>query len=164
MGADQIRKLFGYNSWAWRRVFPSVEELDFETYHAPRQIFGKSSIHQILVHAMSAEFVWWSRCQGESPTALFDPGDYADFTAVHAHWREIIHKWANFVQWLSEEDCLQPVSYYNTRGAAFTLQLIDIMQHVVNHATEHRSQLTPILYNLNAPTPPLDYILYQIRL
>ena len=116
MIADHMRKLFAYNSWAWQHIFASITQLDPSDYHAPRQLFGASSIHFILVHAMSAESIWLARIQGESPTALFDPAAYADFTAVHDQWRDIIHNWANFVQWLNDTHCKANVSYQNTNG------------------------------------------------
>lgn len=162
MISDQMRKLFGYNNWAWQRVFASVEKLDLEAYHAPRPVFG-GSIHGVLVHAMSAEYVWLMRCKGESPSAMLDPKDYADFTAVVTDWRRIIHNWANEVQWLTDERCFEPIHYETTRGQKRTLPLVDILQHVINHATEHRSQLTPILYHLDVPTEPLDYMLYCLQ-
>ncbi len=164
MIADHMRKLFAYNSWAWQHVFASVTQLDPSDYHATRHLFGDSSIHKILVHAMAAESIWLARIQGESPTALFDPAAYAGFTAVYTHWRDIIHNWANYVQWLSNTDCKKDIAYQNTSGTAFTLRLSDLMQHVINHATEHRSQLTPMLFQLGVPTPPLDYMRFQLKL
>lgn len=162
MIADQMRKLFAFNNWAWQRVFESVETLDVDTYKAPRPIFGES-IHGTLVHALSAEYIWLMRCKGESPNAMLDPTDYPDFTAVVTDWRRITHTWANYIQWVTDEQCQQQIAYQNTRGQAFTLPLVDILQHVVNHATEHRSQVTPILFHLGAPTRPLDYMLFRLQ-
>jgi uncharacterized damage-inducible protein DinB len=162
MIAEQMRKLMAYNQWAWRRLFASAAKLDTADYQAERMLF-QGSIHGTLVHSMAAEWIWLSRCQGESPTVLFDPHDYADFTAVQAAWAEIFHKWANTVQWLDDAQCARMVDYRNTRGSGFALALADIIQHVANHATEHRSQLTPILAGLGAPTQPLDYMLFMVR-
>lgn len=163
MIAEQMRKLFAYNNWAWQQVYASVRELDEAAYRAPRPIFGDSSIHNVLVHAMSAEYIWLERCRGTSPTGLFAPEDYADFDAVVQQWRKFTHGWGNYVQWLSDEDLERVVDYRNTRGNGFSLPLVDILQHVINHATEHRSQLTPILFALGKPTEPLDYMLFRLR-
>lgn len=163
MLSDQMRRLFSYNAWAWQHVYVSVEQLDHEAYHAPRPLFNHS-IHSILVHCMTAEYIWYTRCQGESPTDLFNPADFADLTAVLQAWSPVRHSWANYLQWLSDEDCKQFVEYRNTSGTPFTLRLADLLLHVVNHATEHRSQLTPILYDLGVPTKPLDYMRYRLGL
>ena len=162
MIADQMRKLFAFNTWAWQRVFASVEKLSDEDYHAPRQLF-EGSIHGTLVHCLSAEYIWLSRVEGVSPKGLFDPEEYASFAAVLEHWQPVTVKWTNFVKELTAEQCSQVIEYRNTRGSGFSLLLVDILQHVVNHATEHRSQITPILYHLGVPTQPLDYMRFQIR-
>jgi uncharacterized damage-inducible protein DinB len=162
MIADQMRKLFAFNSWAWQRVFASVEKLNDQDYHAPRQLF-EGTIHGTLVHCLSAESIWLARCEGVSPDSLLDPQEYSGFTAVRENWRPVAANWARYVQGLSDAQCAQVIEYRNTRGNGFSLQLVDILQHVVNHATEHRSQLTPILYHLEVPTQPLDYMRFQLR-
>jgi len=161
MVAQQMRKMFAFNSWAWQRVFASVEQLNDQAYKEPRNLFD-GSIHGTLVHCMSAEDIWYSRCKGSSPGSLFDPRDFADFKAVRAFWQTIWDNWADFLRSLSDDQCAGVVNYKNTRGDNFSLILVDVLQHVVNHATEHRSQVTPILYHLDVPTQPLDYMLFQL--
>ena len=162
MIADQMRKLFAFNGWAWQRVFRSVEKLSDQDYFTPRQLFDKS-IHATLVHCLSAETIWLSRCEGVSPDSLFDPQKFSSFAAVHDQWQPVSDNWTRYVLGLSDEGCAHVIEYRSTSGNGFSLQLVDILQHVVNHATEHRSQLTPILYHLDLPTQPLDYIRFQLR-
>ena len=161
MIAEQMRKLFAFNEWAWLWVFASVEKLDEEAYKEPRVLF-EGNIHATLVHCMSAESVWMSRCLGISPDAMFNPESYADFLVVRMAWQPVSRDWRSFLQIVSDEDCRRIVEYQNTRGNEFSLPMVDILQHVVNHATEHRSQLTPLLFDLGIPTRPLDYMLFQL--
>jgi uncharacterized damage-inducible protein DinB len=161
MIADQMRRFFAYNTWAWQRVYASVEQLDSEAYYAPRPVF-QNSVHTLLVHCMAAEQIWYARCQGESPAALLNPADIADFSALLEEWSHVRHRWANYLQWMSDEDCKQIIEYRTTQGKGYSLRLADILQHVINHATEHRSQLTPILHELGLPTEALDYIRYRL--
>ncbi|MCA9958247.1 MAG: DinB family protein [Anaerolineales bacterium] len=163
MIADQMRRLFSYNTWAWQHVYACVEKLDDTAYHASRSLF-QGSIHSLLVHSMSAEQIWFVRCHGESPNTLFNAADFADFAAVRAQWGPIRHGWANYLQWLSDEDCKKFINYRNTKGQPYSVRQLDILQHVVNHATEHRSQLTLVLHEVGFPTEPLDYILFRTRL
>lgn len=160
MVAEQMRKLFAFNEWAWQRVFASVRKLDEESYTEPRLLF-EGNIHATMVHCMAAESIWLSRCIGISPDSLFKPDTYADFSAVRTAWQPITRDWRSFLKLVDDKDCRRIVEYQNTRGAEFAAPLVDILQHVVNHATEHRSQLTPILYDLDLATLPLDYILFQ---
>lgn len=164
MIADQMKKLFNFNHWAWQRVYASVQELSEADYMAVRPVFNQDdSIHSLLVHCLAAESIWLSRCLGHSPKALFHPADFADFAAVQSRWATVEDDWHNFLRGLSDADMARPVEYRNTRGNGFTLVLVDILQHVANHATEHRSQITPILFQLGRPTQPLDFLHYCLR-
>lgn len=161
MIADHMRRLFSYNTWAWQQLFVSIEKLDATAYHASRPLFH-NSLHGILVHSLNAEYIWFSRSQGDSPTTTLNPADFPDFTAVRHFWGPVRHGWANYLQWLSDENCKKFIEYRNTAGVPHTIRLLDLLQHVVNHGTEHRSQITPWLTELGVPTPPLDYLNFRM--
>lgn len=156
---EQYNNLFDYNAWAWQRVFPSVTKLSNAHYMLDRGFFW-GSIHGMLVHALSAEFTWLQRLYGHSPDALFDPADYADFGAVQAHWQVVNADLLAYVSQLTSDRLNQTVTYHTTSGKRHETAIADILHHLANHSTEHRSQLTPVLYRLNVPTQPLDYIFY----
>ncbi len=153
---------FSYNDWAWQRVFGSVRQLSAESYHRERGFFW-GSVHGMLVHSLSAESIWLERSKGYSPKSLLDPADYADFHAVLAHWSTVTIAWHDFLESLSDDNLFRAVSYQSTGGKARQNSQQEILQHVLFHAMEHRSQLTPILHLLRVPTPPLDYIRFALE-
>jgi uncharacterized damage-inducible protein DinB len=159
-----MRQYFAFNSWAWRQVFESVQTLDDVAYHAVRLNLFHDTIHAQLVHGMAIERVWYWHCLGELETRMMVPADFSDFTAVAVQWRTIRHAWANFLQPLTDEQIGRPLPGPQQLGARFRIRVIDAVLHIVNHGTEHRSQLTPILADLGAPTKPLDYIRFRIQL
>ncbi|MFN2137031.1 MAG: DinB family protein [Candidatus Promineifilaceae bacterium] len=159
MIASHFRQLFQYNSWAWDRLFAGARRLDKADYYAERMLFSKT-VHASLVHCLGAEYIWLERCNGRSPDALFTPETFASLEAIEEAWLPVREGWELFLTGQEDQDFAQPISYHNTRGDAFTLPLKDLCQHVINHATEHRSQLTPILYFAGAATEPLDYMLF----
>lgn len=159
MTVNSIQRLYDYNDWAWQQLFPSLAQLDDVAYKADRGFFW-GSLHRVLVHAMSAEYIWYERIMGTSPTAMLDPADYADFAVVQAEWTAIDGNLRHFVATLTDQDLDRQIDYTDRSGQPFSTQLGDILLHVVNHATEHRSQMTPVLFALNVPTPPLDYIFF----
>jgi len=157
-----MRRLFAYNRWAWDRVFPSVEQLPAAEYFLDRGSFIHS-IHSGLVHSMSAEWVWLSRIHGSSPATMMDPASFPDFGAIKARWMPINAEFQTYVGSLLEGDLQRTVTFSNTRGREGTMILGDLLQHVINHATEHRSQITPALWTLGFPTPPLDYMIFCLE-
>ncbi|MEZ4863462.1 MAG: DinB family protein [Caldilineaceae bacterium] len=159
MTVKHIQRLYDYNDWAWHQLFPSLARLDDVAYKEDRGFFW-GSLHSVLVHSMSAEYIWYQRIMGTSPTAMLDPADYADFPVVQSQWAEIDGKLRQFVATLADEDLVRQIDYTDRSGQPYSTQLGDILLHVVNHSTEHRSQMTPVLFALNVPTPPLDYIFF----
>jgi uncharacterized damage-inducible protein DinB len=159
MSVDRMRRLYDYNLWAWNRVFPSVEQLSAEEYARDRGSFW-GSIHQALVHSMSAEWIWLSRIHGTSPDRMLAAQDFADFAAVQTHWMPINAEFQTYVGSLTDGDLQRTVVFSTTGSREGTMILGDLLQHVINHATEHRSQISPVLWTLGVPTPPLDYMLY----
>lgn len=158
----QIQNLYAYNNWAWDHVFGSLEKLPDEVYKAARPFFWES-LHGVTVHSMAAEAIWLARIQGSSPAGMPSPADFADFMAVKERWLMLRTAWEAFLHSLSTEELAREVVYRNTRGNGFTLPLADILLHVANHATEHRSQMTPVLYALGVGTEPLDYMRFCLR-
>lgn len=163
MMADHMRQYFAFNNWAWQQIFESVQTLDDVAYHAVRPTLFHDTIHAQLVHVMATERVWYWHCLGEPETTMLAPADFADFTAVSTQWRTIRHAWANYLQSLTEEELQGALPASGGLGGRFRIRVIDVVLHVINHGTEHRSQLTPILTKLGAPTNPLDYMRFRIR-
>lgn len=156
-----FERQFAYNRWAWGEIFKSVEQLDSATYKQEMGYFW-GSIHVMMVHGLSAEYVWRERCMGSSPTALFNAADFADFAAVREKWlpeMDAFHAWLT----QTDEDTFgRTIKYKSTKGTPRSCPLSEILQHVVNHATEHRSHISPVLYNLGYPTISLDFMYFCV--
>ena len=156
MSIQSVGRLFEYNKWAWQRVFPSLEALSAEEYFAERPFFWQS-LHGLAVHGYSAERNWLKRsrdaCSPRRPTAE----EFASFAAIRAVWEPTWVEWQEFIGSLTPSALAKTVAYGNDEGEGFNLLLDDVLRHVVNHATEHRSQMTPTLARLGHPTEPLDF-------
>lgn len=162
MSADSIRKLYRYNQWAWGRVWPSLEQLPDEAVKAERPFFW-GSLHGLAVHGAFAEGVWLRRLHGESPQKMWDPAEFADTAAVRARWEAGNQQLQAYLAGLTDTDLARLIHYKNTQGETFSLAQGDILQHLANHGTEHRSQMTPILFQLGVPTPPLDFMIFCLN-
>lgn len=161
MFTHHFERRFAYNNWAWDAVFASLEKLDEAEYLAERPFFWKS-LHEVTVHCLSAEYVWLNRCLGQYVT-MFDPAGLPNFPAVKERWLPVRADFTTFLNGLSEADYQnRMVDYRNSRGNGFALSLPDLLTHVLNHATEHRSQMTPVLHNLGVPTAGLDYMRFAL--
>lgn len=159
MSLDMIRTLYNYNAWANGRVLDTATQLSLEQLQATMGAsFG--SIHATLVHVMGGQWIWLSRWQGTSPTAMLNPADYPDLAAIRRRWDEIERDTQAFVQVLDEAGLHRIVNYRNTGGDPFAYPLWQLMLHQVNHATQHRSEVAMVLTEFGYSPDWLDLIGY----
>lgn len=161
MSVQSADRLFAYNMWAWNRVFPSLAALPEEEYFAERPFFWHS-LHGLAVHGFSSERNWLLRSRdGSSP----QPATVAEFPtlgALHSSWGPLWVAWQEFLDSLTPSVLANPIQYRSDAGEGVGILLDDVLRHVMNHGTEHRSQMTPVLAQLGHPTEPLDFSYFAI--
>ncbi len=162
MTNSAILRMFEYNEWAWQRVFPSLAALPEAEYFAERPFFWHS-LHGLAVHSFGADWIWLQRCRGVSPSALPAVESVADLADLRHQWDPVRAEFREYVAGLTDEQLVENFQYRNTAGKPYTFSLDDLLRHVMNHATEHRSQMTPTLFQLGHPTEQLDYLYFARR-
>jgi uncharacterized damage-inducible protein DinB len=154
-----IRTLYDYNAWANRQILDSAAQLTPDQLRAAGSA-SFESIHETLVHTMSAQWMWLSRWQGSSPSAMLDPADYAGVAAIDARWRRIEQDTQDFMAGLDDTALARVVEYTNTKGQRYEYPLWQLMLHQVNHATQHRSEAAAMLTQFGHSPGWLDLIRY----
>ncbi|MEX1020130.1 MAG: DinB family protein [Litorilinea sp.] len=160
MQKSELITLFDYNYWANRKIFDAAAQATRTQLTEPRQLSWES-IFQTLTHILSAEWIWRVRCQeGISPRAFLNPADFADMAALLARWREEEAALRAFLEDLPAGEVTQIVQYSNTRGDTFEKPLWQILIHVVNHGTQHRSEVALYLTDLGFSPGDIDFSRY----
>ncbi len=67
-----------------------------------------------------------------------------------------------FLAELGEEEVQRVVRYTNTRGQTYAAPLWQMMGHLVNHGTQHRSEAAMILSRLGYSLGDLDMLIFLI--
>ena len=141
LSLEDLKTLYAFNAWARTRMLGVVALLDAAAYRADlRNSFG--SIHATLVHTLGAEEIWLRRWRGEWPTAMAAPEAFASFAEVRAYWQNLAAAEDQFLTGLTDPDILRGIRYTDTKGQEHATPLWCMMQHVVNHSTYHRGQIT----------------------
>jgi uncharacterized damage-inducible protein DinB len=156
---ELIEQYYRYNTWANGRILETAAEISPQKYFAETNPnFG--SIHNTLVHIMSAQWLWLNRWKGVSLKAMLNPETFPDLTAVRTRWTEIEEATGVFVLTCTEESLARPLSYQNLRGETFAYPLWNMMLHQVNHATQHRSETAMILTQYGHSTGAMDFLVF----
>ncbi len=157
---DHLRMLFNYTYWAHKRVWTNcILPLSDEQYRQPLD-YSIGSIHNQVVHTMSAEWMWLSRIHGHNPSAMLNPDDFADRDAVRARWDALEAEMRAYVDGLPADVSSLTFTYTTTSGKSYTQPVSHILFQLINHGTDHRAQTLAMIHTLGGATIAQDLIMY----
>ncbi len=90
---------------------------------------------------------WVNRLSGEEVLPHLEFDDYSTRTIVKALWDEAKAEFINYVYSLSQAQLDEMVRYeIANRGVVSSSQRWEVLLHLANHATDHRSQILAMLH------------------
>jgi uncharacterized damage-inducible protein DinB len=151
MTYDDLRLLLDYHYWARDRVYSALEPLTAGQF---TRDLGNSfgSIRDTVAHLYGADWVWRSRWDGESPAALPDPAGFPDLTSIRAAWAAEEARVRAVLTRLGPDGVLRPLPY-ERNGVRQQQPFAHMLQHLVNHGSYHRGQVTTMLRQVGAAPP-----------
>ncbi len=149
MKPEEMLALYEYNAWADRRALQAASALTPEQF--TKQL-GSSffSVRDTLAHIYGVEWLWLERFQGRSPSAIPDDPEFADVAKLQASWAAFEPTLLNFVRGLTQQRLNDVMEYKTMKYGVYRNPLSQSMQHLVNHGTYHRGQVTTMLRQLGA--------------
>ncbi len=159
MNRQDIELLYRYDRWANDLVFRCASKLTAEQFTRDLQSSHRS-VRDTLAHILAAEWIWLKRWLGTSPRSLFDPAQFPDVASLSAKLRETEQDQIKFIETLTDESIAAAISYTNTKGEQWEYPLGHMMQHLVNHSSYHRGQVTTMLRQLGAEAVSVDLLYF----
>jgi uncharacterized damage-inducible protein DinB len=152
MTLNDLQLLLDYNYWARDRMLDAAGRLTPEQY---QRDLGSSfgSVHGTLVHIYSAEWIWCMRWQGKSPAQALDPSTLPTLDALRAEWTALEASVRECVAQVGESGLDRVYEYRLLSGLPMRSPFWQMLQHVVNHGTYHRGQVTTMVRQLGAQPP-----------
>ena len=152
MNREELRLLVDFHYWARDRMLEALEPLTPEQF--TRDMANSfRSIRDTVVHIYSAEWVWLTRWMGHSPTAALSAAQFPDLATIRTAWEELEPKVRSFLEGNNNDDLARRIEYRLINGQPGASIFWHMLQHVVNHASYHRGQVTTMLRQLGL-TPP----------
>jgi len=161
MMLQDIFTLYEYNRWANGRALDVAEKLDPAALMKDLKS-SFPSVRDTLAHILGAEWVWLRRWSGESPTKLRAASEFPTVASLRAAFLGLDKERGVFLVSLSEERLQHSFDYRDLAGNPMRLVLAQSLQHVVNHGTYHRGQVTTMLRQLGAPPVSTDMSRFYI--
>ena len=150
MRLADIRYLFAYDRWATRRILASVDGVAPVVWGATGAV-GDRGLGLILVHALGAHQRWRNGLAGTGLSPRPELELLPSPAAVGEAWSE---EWTALDGWLDglTDEWLQRTD----EGVPFW----QMLAHVVNHGTQHRSEAAVILTEAGRSPGDLDMIFF----
>jgi uncharacterized damage-inducible protein DinB len=160
---EDLRTLLDFHYWARDRMLDAVEPLTPEQF---TRDLGSSfrSVRDTVAHIYAAEWIWHMRWRGTSPTALLPADQFPDVATIRRTWaeheRSVRALLIEFAE-LGEAGVARVMPYTLLSGVSSASPFWQMLQHVVNHASYHRGQVTTMLRQLGAaPAKSCDMITF----
>jgi uncharacterized damage-inducible protein DinB len=160
MTVQEARTLINYTYWARDRVLAAADALSTEQFtQGVNSSFG--SVRDTLVHVLSAETAWLSRWKGEGLSGPLTADAFPDLASIKKAWSDEEGKMRSFFETVDEAKLQSVIHYKAFNGQPFSNPLFQMLQHVINHGSYHRGQVTTLLRQFGAPPPKgLDLIVF----
>ncbi len=159
MTVKDLECLYEYGYWANKRLLQVLSQLTPEQF--TEAVAGShGSIRNTLVHVLSAEWGWLSRCGGSERGPALRPDDYPTMESLVDTWRRVQEYVREFLSRLQDHDLARSVEYVNARGERRSMTLGELMQHGANHGVHHRGQVALLLRLLGYTPGNFDLLFY----
>ena len=153
MDVDSLGALVRFHAWANDRIMTTAAQLSDEQFRAP-ETFDHGSAFDTVRHLVDVDWSWRELCIGNDvgDTYVWDHGfTLDDLRALHAFSLDEDTRLRTFVDSLDSEGLARPIG---DRGWPLWL----VIAHVVNHGTQHRSELARYLTQCGYSPGDLDLL------
>ena len=162
MSIALIREHYDYHHWANRRLFDLAVGLGDAVTRDMGKHWSFPTLKGTFAHIYGADHVWLARWKGSSPDRLLGDADVSSMADLRAKWDAFEAEQRGFVDGLGEADLARPLAYKNTQGQEFQVALGALLQHVVNHATHHRSEVATMITLISGSPPDTGINTYRV--
>lgn len=149
MERTDILDLLRYNRWANGQILEQMQQLTLAQLMAPANL-DHGSAFQTLQHALDVEWSWRLMAQQiPAPKLLAEVADISTLAAITEYWEREASELQIFVQGLDEQKLNSLVDYGTPQGwPARRAKVWQILAHIVDHSTQHRTELARYLTDL----------------
>ena len=156
MDADNVLALVRFHAWANDRILTTAAGLSDEEFRRTANL-DHGSAFQTLRHVVDVDWSWREFCIGNDvgDAYVWDQGfALHDLPAIHAFCLEEDSRLRTLVESLDDAAMTEP---WGTR-ADFARPRWLVVAHVVNHGTQHRSELARYLTECGHSPGELDLL------
>lgn len=159
MDAESLLALVRFHAWANERILTTAEALTDDEFRRPAPL-DHGSVFATLRHLADVDWSWREFCTGHDvgKTYVWDHGFVLDdLRSIHDFCREEDARLRTYVASLDDAAVGEQVAGPGALGIAACPRWL-IVVHLVNHGTQHRSELARYLTDCGHSPGELDLL------
>ena len=152
---ELIQTFTQYHLDMTHRLWESIDQITEEQFLAD-DAYSRGSIRNLMVHLAATDSNWLAGLKNipedqDPPTKALE--DYSNRHIVREFWDQTAKDLADYVEGLTEVELHQnPMDIPHTRW--------QVLLHMINHGTDHRSTILQKLHEFSAPTFDQDFFFW----
>lgn len=155
MKLELIKTFMEYNIEMTRRVWDSINYITEEQFLAD-DAYSRGSVRNLMIHLASTDRRWLAGLKNAEEVGHLKFEDFSTRGETHQVFERVTHDLSEYVNSLTEEALNQnPNDVSNPRW--------QVLLHLINHGTDHRSTVLQRLHEFGAPTFDQDFIIWLWR-
>ena len=152
MKLEMIKTFIEYHLDMTRRVWDSIDQITDEQFLAD-DAYSRGSLRNLMVHLASTDRRWLAGLKNLEDVGHLKFEDYSTRIQAREAFENIVRDLAEYSKTLTEADLNSP----NDKVLEPRWQVI---LHIINHGTDHRSTVLQRLHEFGAPTFDQDFIMW----
>jgi uncharacterized damage-inducible protein DinB len=159
MTAEEMRRLFAYNSWANGKTLGALAEMPPAGYNTNMKS-SHGGIHGTMLHIVWAQHLWLLRWTGRPNDAASAGLQKAvSLESLRAYSQEVDRETLAFLDArLTDAFLRETFEMKTTKGDSYTHTYGEAMLHLINHSTYHRGQVAALVRQSGYRPPSTDFI------
>lgn len=157
-------QLLTYNRWANDRVFNHLKKLPDEIYDREiKSVF--SSVEEVIDHMYLVDGMWYSVISGDPLDETMKVIDQLKEESTGKNLDDmqelffgIADKYDSFINGLADPD--EVITIEHPQFGKMDSPISSLVQHVVNHGTYHRGNITAMLRQQGEKGVPTDFVFF----
>ena len=159
---EHLQNMFEFIRWADGLMIRAARTVPDDGYYREQGI-SLGSIHKLMVHCMSVQWLWLSRWRGESPARVETHEDFPTRDSLEQRWPLVHSAMLDFLGMQSPKSISRVVQYKNTRGEIYNVPLGDLMLHVIDHESYHRGQINTMIKRAGGTPAAIAFHTYALQ-
>ena len=157
-------QIFDYHLWANKLVFTHLKELPGEVcFQEVQSVFP--TLYDTIFHMYQVDYVWLRVLKGDSfdsiiqgVTQLQDEKLERSMEKLEQNYLQLSAEYRDFIEGHENLNWITTIHHpsYGTLKSSY----FELLQHVANHGTYHRGNITAILRQLGYKGTQTDYVFY----